>query len=102
MIGALKILVTEVNMNLNKDGATAKKARVTRPAFVVNCKDCGKVQAASVAEDDSDFEMEKAAGWLRSAARRNRNTARRLEVHEEIPDLAGWCDCKKTRGKKYE
>src|SRR5471030_3033761 len=68
-----------------------------RPAFVVNCKHCGRVQAVAVAEDDSTAETAKVGRWLADAARRNNTEPRLLKPEEEIPESAHWCRCHDRR-----
>lgn len=78
---------------------TPKITSIIRPAFVVHCSTCDKVQAAAVAEDASDRETKKVTGWLRSAARRNKTFARQLATDERLPDAQQWCNCKPKPSK---
>lgn len=64
---------------------------VSPVAFVVHCKDCGKVQAASVARRTS--EHKDAILFLADAAKANSTVARRIPEDENLPDVEGWCFC---------
>lgn len=62
--------------------------------FVVDCKNCKKVQAAAIARDDSNEEIRAALRSLFDARKRNSSEPRRLLPAEEFPSIEDWCNCK--------
>ena len=64
---------------------------VSPVAFVVHCKHCGKLQAASIARHAG--EHKDAILFLTEAATYNGTPARRLPEDESLPDGDGWCMC---------
>lgn len=67
---------------------------MTHAAFVVCCKDCGKVVCASVSHDYSDKAIAKALNWCREAEIENGAVAKRLPDASDLPaDHTGWCSC---------
>lgn len=78
-----------------------------RPTFVVDCKDCKKVQAVSTSDpgpdENSEASIQDAIRWLNSAARRNKTVARRLgedQADQIAPE--NWCQCGGSTGEDWD